>query len=296
MNLKERFEDYSQQPSPDVWDNVSATLRRKTFRRRAFVAVSAGVLLLSAVAVGLSLRNTSEESQLLSEYDTNLTQISRNDQPATMVAQNTPISESSDLREKVSEQNPSIVEASTSQTTNSSTSVVLHEENIATQVESPAAVSASPVVLAPKVEKNLASANVTMAKNTSESNNAPSTTKVTTSKTESATTPAPKTVPTVAEEELAFWQPNAFTPDDPYGSNTKWRLALKDGRHVKSFKIFIFSRSGRQVYKSTDYNQGWDGTANGQKQPVGAYTYVYEYYDIDLGKLQSGRGTITLLR
>ena len=50
--------------------------------------------------------------------------------------------------------------------------------------------------------------------------------------------------------------PNAFTPDGD-GINELWKV---QGSNISEFEIWIFDRWGKQVFHSTDMNQGWNGS------------------------------------
>ena len=92
------------------------------------------------------------------------------------------------------------------------------------------------------------------------------------------------------------WIPNAFSPDDQLNESVRqFKVYPNSEANLLSYEIFIYSRSGRQVYHSKDVNAGWDGTANGQAQPMGTYVYIIELNDAVKG-LQHQKGTITLIR
>ena len=97
-------------------------------------------------------------------------------------------------------------------------------------------------------------------------------------------------------DSLAIWIPNAFSPDDPTNDKVRcFKVFANNPTTILSYEIYIYSRTGRQVYHSRDINECWDGTAKGYAQPMGTYVYVIEVKDAVKG-LQHKRGTITLLR
>jgi len=87
--------------------------------------------------------------------------------------------------------------------------------------------------------------------------------------------------------------PNAFTPngdglnDDLYPLN-----AYKAGN--LTFKVF--NRFGLLVFESHDWQQKWDGTFHGDRQPAGAYVWFLQYVDRDSGKHVFQKGTTLLIR
>lgn len=86
--------------------------------------------------------------------------------------------------------------------------------------------------------------------------------------------------------------PNVFTPGE-LGNN----LFKVNGVGITEYEIFIYNRRGSLVYTSTDINQAWDGTYDGQPLPQSSFVYIIYYKTIDMPKgLQVKKGTITLLR
>ena len=82
---------------------------------------------------------------------------------------------------------------------------------------------------------------------------------------------------------------NILTPNGD-GKNDKWVI-----RNIDSYpdnELKIFDRSGRIVYSQRNYNNTWDGTANGH--PLAEGTYYY-YLSISSGA-KTAKGFITILR
>lgn len=70
--------------------------------------------------------------------------------------------------------------------------------------------------------------------------------------------------------------PNIFSPNND-GIHDTW---IVDGlQYFTNCKVYIYSRLGTIVFKSTGYNQPWDGRYNGKDLPSGTY-----YYIINLGQ------------
>ncbi|MGE4568762.1 MAG: gliding motility-associated C-terminal domain-containing protein [Bacteroidales bacterium] len=77
----------------------------------------------------------------------------------------------------------------------------------------------------------------------------------------------------ITVERSLLQVPNVFTPG---GANPYFKMY---GVSIKHFEIYIFTRSGKQIYsyKGNDLNnwQGWDGTTDkGARAADGAYIYV----------------------
>ena len=75
--------------------------------------------------------------------------------------------------------------------------------------------------------------------------------------------------------------PNSFTPNDDH-KNDVFKVS---GANVKDFELLIFNRWGEQIYRSTDINQGWDGTYMGQKVQIDVYVWKLSYSEnLETGK------------
>lgn len=82
---------------------------------------------------------------------------------------------------------------------------------------------------------------------------------------------------------------SSFTPNND-GVNDTWIIDHISGYPTCS--VEIFNRWGNQVFRSTGYQQPWDGTYNGEPLPLGTYFYVIS--------LNNGteplQGTVTILK
>lgn len=86
--------------------------------------------------------------------------------------------------------------------------------------------------------------------------------------------------------------PNAFTPDND-GVNDK--LKVKPTGFM-SFGFFaVYTRWGQMVFRTTNFNEGWDGKINGINAEPGTYVYVAQAVDYK-GKPLHRKGTVILLR
>jgi len=70
--------------------------------------------------------------------------------------------------------------------------------------------------------------------------------------------------------DFACYIPNAFTPN----LDKKNELYMPVMRGVKEFTLSIFDRWGHEMYRTSDFNGGWDGTYQGKL--VAENTYVYK--------------------
>ena len=71
---------------------------------------------------------------------------------------------------------------------------------------------------------------------------------------------------------VCIFAPNVFTPQEPY--NNRFYIVTKD---VINAELFIYNRSGEQVFRTTDIEQGWDGKYNGSYCPQGNYVWLLKY-------------------
>lgn len=91
--------------------------------------------------------------------------------------------------------------------------------------------------------------------------------------------------------------PNTFRPASTIGNNMFRPVTASSS--LPTFEMLIFDRWGRQLFKTSDFKEGWDGTIEGKPAPEGTYVWVIKF---DVGdennelhtKIQ--KGTILLLR
>ena len=85
--------------------------------------------------------------------------------------------------------------------------------------------------------------------------------------------------------------PNAFTPGR-FGQNSILKVY---GFGIMKMNFRIYNRWGKQVFQSDNPGFGWDGTYQGQLQPMDVYAYTLEA-DFSDGRHVSKKGDITLVR
>ncbi len=81
---------------------------------------------------------------------------------------------------------------------------------------------------------------------------------------------------------------NICTPNND-GSNDTWKVS--DLNQIKGCTVKIFNRWGQLVYETTDYQNDWEGTKDGEILPDGVY-----YYAITCGEDREYQGVINLMR
>lgn len=98
---------------------------------------------------------------------------------------------------------------------------------------------------------------------------------------------------TVVHVDDLVWAPNVIAPNGDVDENRSFKL--KFSSTVSEFRIAIFNRGGRQVYKSNDPTFEWDGTHDGMVMPQGAYVWIAKFRD-SAGKPHQEKGTVTIIR
>lgn len=72
--------------------------------------------------------------------------------------------------------------------------------------------------------------------------------------------------------DLIYYVPNAFTPDDD-GFNNIFKPIFTSGFDPFDYHLTIFNRWGETIFESFDAAKGWNGYYGGQKCQDGVYTW-----------------------
>lgn len=98
-------------------------------------------------------------------------------------------------------------------------------------------------------------------------------------------------LPLRTQVEPALDIPNAFTP---LSKDNNSKVFLR-GFGIAKMRFTIWNRYGQKVFETNDKRIGWDGTFNGQMQPMDVYAYTadVEFFD---GTKATKKGDITLIR
>jgi gliding motility-associated-like protein len=92
-------------------------------------------------------------------------------------------------------------------------------------------------------------------------------------------------------DETDVFLPNAFTPNND-GIND---VLLLRSNFVREMELIIYDRWGKEVFSSTNQNNGWDGTRNGEALASDAYAYYLRVLCInDVEYIK--QGNVSLLR
>jgi gliding motility-associated-like protein len=89
--------------------------------------------------------------------------------------------------------------------------------------------------------------------------------------------------------------PNAFRPG---GTNNIFKAYASSLQAINNFALYVFNRWGQQIFVTSDINQGWDGTINGQPAPGDVYVWLVNYDVERKGKTEriAQKGNVILLR
>ncbi|MBK6935361.1 MAG: gliding motility-associated C-terminal domain-containing protein [Bacteroidales bacterium] len=79
----------------------------------------------------------------------------------------------------------------------------------------------------------------------------------------------------IIKDISTFYLPNAFTPNND-DLNEVFNFVGAEINPI-NFEMRIFDRYGKQLFYTTDINQGWDGTYKGETVPEGVYTIAINF-------------------
>ena len=80
----------------------------------------------------------------------------------------------------------------------------------------------------------------------------------------------------VIEEDIIFYVPNSFTPNDD-DFNNLFIPIITSGIDTKNYEFSIFNRWGELVFEASEIGVGWDGTYKGVKCQDGTYTWSLKF-------------------
>ena len=85
--------------------------------------------------------------------------------------------------------------------------------------------------------------------------------------------------------------PNAFTPNNDKKNDS---FKVLNGDALENYQLTVYNKWGNKVFKTNNYNEGWDGKINNNPQSTGVYTWQSNF--TLLGKIRKMKGTVILLR
>ena len=96
-------------------------------------------------------------------------------------------------------------------------------------------------------------------------------------------------------EELIYYVPNSFTPDDDQHNQT-FRPVFSSGFDPYDFNMLIFNRWGEIVFETNNDEIGWDGTYGGMPVQDGTYTWRIEFKTLSSDERIVIHGHVNVLR
>lgn len=87
--------------------------------------------------------------------------------------------------------------------------------------------------------------------------------------------------------------PNGFTPNGD-GTNEGWR-PMGYGIEAEGYYLQIFNRWGQRVFETSDRDEDWDGTYNGEPCQMDVYVWVVKL-EFAHGEIRYEEGNVTLVR
>jgi len=92
--------------------------------------------------------------------------------------------------------------------------------------------------------------------------------------------------------QAEFFVPDAFTPNGD-GKNDVFKPIAVGYKSINYF--CVFNRYGQRVYTGNSFDEGWDGTFNGERADMGVYFWEISFVD-RYGKQGFLKGDVTLIR
>ena len=297
--FKNLFENYEEQPAPEMWEKVMSDVKHhnKVVRTRKIAGV-ASLVVAGGVAALLLINNNSANT----EAETIIAQDKAVETVATQVPESV-VTENESLQPAVQTQQESKTVAPVAKNAAASQTQVAkaEAENTVSAATAEKTVVATPekqnVTVAEqttKAEPTRTNANVTATATTTNNTMAETsqpTKPVVTNKVRSGSNP--DTNSTVTDEQVKIIVPTAFTPDK--SENNQFYVTCNHPDLVKSFELSIFTRNGLMVFHTKDINERWDGKYKGRVQNMGAYAYVL-IYTTATGQKEVLKGSITIIR
>ena len=288
MNLKEKFENYTQSVDDSGWESIANDPvlvrynRRRRIRRICGYGISALVVtavLATAVILG-SHRNTDTEVPAIGQEagpapaasvptEVSVTPTAAAPAPTVSPASAIPVP----VTEESSSKDYMVTDAHIAPVPPTTTSVTTASQPVTAAPVVPATTSAATAFpqAVPPATPQPATAVSTLPEETK--------------------SPASE-ISEEPEHEYEFFIPNAFTPN---GDGINDQLYFKANFQPSTFEVAIFNRRGEQVFHSRSMEIGWDGTFQGKELPGEVYSYVIRYTTPD-NKVLSRRGQVLIIR
>jgi gliding motility-associated-like protein len=97
-------------------------------------------------------------------------------------------------------------------------------------------------------------------------------------------------------EELLYFIPNSFTPNNNDANNPVFLPKFTSGISNSNYKLTIRDRWGKEVFESTNPLLGWDGKINGNPAPIGTYIWQVHFEETKNDSLHNEYGMVNLIK
>ena len=296
--FKNLFENYEEQPSPDMWDKIASDVRHhNNIVKARKIGLAVSFVLAGGVAALLLINNNSGASP---QTDT---------QVAKEIAATPTMEPAYDdtALETTAQQDKK--QASAPASTNAVKVVAPVENNVATaekQSSASTTLTEKSVIEAFGYRQNTSDllaeqpSKAEVAKELghsaaalSEKESQPTAQLDFSEKMSSGVNPD---TATVADNDVKIVIPTAFTPDQ--SENNRFYVSCSHPESVLAFELSVYTRNGLQVFHTKDINERWDGRYKGRVQPMGAYAYILVYTTAaeKNGQRRVQKGTVTIIR
>jgi gliding motility-associated-like protein len=98
----------------------------------------------------------------------------------------------------------------------------------------------------------------------------------------------------IIDEDFVIYVPNTFTPNGD-GMNDVFHVYGND-INPEEYKLMIFNRWGELIFTSETIGEGWDGTENGLKCPIGTYIWRLQTEAKSQEKYYDKTGHVNIVR
>ena len=99
----------------------------------------------------------------------------------------------------------------------------------------------------------------------------------------------------IVENDVIYYIPNTFTPDDDLHNQT-FKPIFTAGFDIYQYQMVIFNRWGEIIFESNNAEVGWDGTYGGNLCQDGIYLWQITYKELGKDKRNEIRGHVNLLK
>lgn len=99
----------------------------------------------------------------------------------------------------------------------------------------------------------------------------------------------------VVQEDIIFYVPNSFTPNDDDFNNIFIPI-ITSGIDTKNYAFNIFNRWGELIFETNEIGVGWDGKYKGVKVQDGTYTWTLKFKSKYNDGIFEHSGHVTLVR